>query len=443
MFVNLSGVTFKQCHFHVDSAAEHFTQLQAAIPSSLAAVRTFSSQAEAQRCRLRACHAMFWSDRTSPFPGTRSLTHEGYLWTRVSGFSKPWQRRWFQIKQHKLFQADGSSLDLLTTTVKPHTDGDRRHCFEVISPARRKKFVLQAATAWDMDEWSAVARNNVAFLLDHAGDEGECESDAERPPDPRERNRTCADCGAADPSWCCINWGTCICISCSGVHREMSIAVSKVRSLTLDHIDRRVLAVFAAVGNEEANRVLEERMPDGVRVGEGAERSARDAFLRRKYERCEFVDVESVVDLAAAIRVGNAGDVFRGVCQRRAMGMRAGVRDDGMLRLAAAVGNVTVCCIVGLNTVDVDAVDERGWSPLSYAAFYGRMEAAEALLVIGCRPEAAVEAHPYEIAVARGNAKMATLFKAYWEGVVREGIVFVPLIEVEEEGERPVCEDEG
>jgi hypothetical protein len=445
MFVNLSGVTFKQCHFHVDSSAENFTQLQIAIPASLEAIRRFAAQSEAQRCRLRACHERFWDERRKRFPGTNSLQHEGYLWRKGSGFTKSWLRRYFRITNYKLcYLQDGNGnvrgeVDLLTTSVKPVPDPDRRNCFTVISPDGKKTYVLQAMTPWDMEEWIAVTQNNVQYLLDHVGEAESMEGTTDTAVDPREHNQFCADCHAPDPSWCCINWATCICIKCSGVHREMSIAVSKVRSLTLDHLHPKLLELFALIGNDVANSILEKEMPDDARIDEAADRTVRDAFLRRKYEKCEFVDVTDPVDVAAAIRAADMVGCFRGLCQMR----KKGVVNHDLLKLAASLGNVSVCLLVGLNSSDIDALDKAGWSALSYAAYYGQIEAAEALMMIGCRPEVAADAHPYEIAMSRKDGNMASVFQPYWRGTLTEGKQFVPSLRIDAPGPEPEPEPEA
>jgi len=42
-------------------------------------------------------------------------------------------------------------------------------------------------------------------------------------------NGVCADCGARDPDWASLNLGILLCIECSGVHRNLSVQISKVR----------------------------------------------------------------------------------------------------------------------------------------------------------------------------------------------------------------------
>ena len=50
---------------------------------------------------------------------------------------------------------------------------------------------------------------------------------------------SCCPCSAPDPDWASLNLGCLICIECSGVHRQLGVHVSKVRSTTLDVKDWR------------------------------------------------------------------------------------------------------------------------------------------------------------------------------------------------------------
>ncbi|KAA3482816.1 ADP-ribosylation factor GTPase-activating protein AGD3-like [Gossypium australe] len=73
-------------------------------------------------------------------------------------------------------------------------------------------------------------------------------------------NDKCADCGAPEPDWASLNLGVLLCIECSGVHRNLGVHISKVRSLTLDVKvwDPSVISLFQSLGNTFANSVWEE-----------------------------------------------------------------------------------------------------------------------------------------------------------------------------------------
>ncbi|WMV46484.1 hypothetical protein MTR67_039869 [Solanum verrucosum] len=47
-------------------------------------------------------------------------------------------------------------------------------------------------------------------------------------------NDKCSGCGASEPDWASLNLGILICIECSGIHRNLGVHISKVRSILLD-----------------------------------------------------------------------------------------------------------------------------------------------------------------------------------------------------------------
>ena len=58
---------------------------------------------------------------------------------------------------------------------------------------------------------------------------------------------------STDPTWLSTNLGVLTCIECSGIHREMGVHVSRVRSLTLDNLGTAELLVRGSrLGTEKS-----------------------------------------------------------------------------------------------------------------------------------------------------------------------------------------------
>ncbi|XP_020248446.1 ADP-ribosylation factor GTPase-activating protein AGD3-like isoform X2 [Asparagus officinalis] len=224
--------------------------------------------------------------------------------------------RWFSSHYHGgVDEKSGArhTVNLLTSTIKVDADqSDLRFCFRIISPT--KNYTLQAESAMDQMDWiekitgviasllsaqfpeqcplaSASASNESSFGsssdLDHSVEVSSLEKNCvsshsgrtarssqqhrfnvehEKPIDVLQKvcgNDVCADCGAAGPDWASLNLGLLVCIECSGVHRNLGVHISKVRSLTLDVKvwEPSVINLFQSLGNTFANSIWEELLP--------------------------------------------------------------------------------------------------------------------------------------------------------------------------------------
>ncbi|GAV59558.1 PH domain-containing protein/ArfGap domain-containing protein/BAR domain-containing protein/Ank_2 domain-containing protein [Cephalotus follicularis] len=204
------------------------------------------------------------------------------------------------------------TIELRTSTIKMDADDtDLRLCFRIISPL--KTYTLQAENGADRIDWVNKMRGVIASLLNshflqqrHPGEKYMENNDSSSgasascgvpsldshssSEDGMQINRTdfislstvlreipgndiCAECSAPDPDWASLNLGILLCIECSGVHRNLGVHISKVRSLTLDVKvwEPTILDLFHALGNAYSNSIWEGRLlVENERVGESS-----------------------------------------------------------------------------------------------------------------------------------------------------------------------------
>ncbi|KAF3514477.1 hypothetical protein F2Q69_00005283 [Brassica cretica] len=265
--------------------------------------------------------------------GNRSSVHKNMTSENSPGLLS----RWLSSHYHDEKPVARLTVNLLTSTIKVDADQtDLRFCFRIISPT--KVYTLQAENAQDQMDWiekitgvttsllsfqtpertimrlstmdgdtfSASESGSVADLYDieHAEiGESTVENNHHRsrfsgclqqhdmmakPIDVLTKvlgNEKCADCGAPEPDWASLNLGALICIECSGIHRNLGVHISKVRSLTLDVKvwEPSVLTLFQSLGNVYVNSVWEELLNSESRSS-GTPMSDRPTrkFLARK-----------------------------------------------------------------------------------------------------------------------------------------------------------------
>ena len=130
---------------------------------------------------------------------------------------------------------------------------------------------------------------------------------------PEAGNEVCADCAAPAPAWASVNLGLVMCITCSGLHRELGSHVSKVRSLQLDTWPPHHTQLLAHVGNTRANSLWEHALPPGDKIGPAASTQQRRAFIEAKYQQRRWTPAPASPppDLASALAGGEVEAVYR------------------------------------------------------------------------------------------------------------------------------------
>jgi len=110
-----------------------------------------------------------------------------------------------------------------------------------------------------------------------------------------EDNKYCVDCDAKGPRWASWNLGIFLCIRCAGIHRNLGVHISKVKSVNLDTWTPEQVAAIKEMGNSRARAVFEANVPEGFRRPQSD--SALEAFIRTKYEQRKYVAREWVPEL--------------------------------------------------------------------------------------------------------------------------------------------------
>lgn len=255
-------------------------------------------------------------------------------------------------------------------------------------------------------------------------------------------NGVCADCGMVDPDWASLNLGVLLCIQCSGVHRQLGVHMSKVRSCTLDVRvwEPSVVAMFKAWGNERSNRVWEgtgHRETTGGDVGSSPDRppatssvdpalpnkpnptaslEEKSVYIRAKYAERKFMS-EDVGDWRAdLLAAATAGDVPRTMTAIAVGGTNTGPEFDHLMGLALHAactgGYLAMTEALVQNGADVSSRDVSGSTAL-HACVANNRDACAKLLIRRGATVGATDAKgrtPLDVAMERGHIKDEELF---------------------------------
>jgi Arf-GAP/coiled-coil/ANK repeat/PH domain-containing protein len=391
-----------------------------------------------------------------------SAIMQGYLLKRSSGRLADWKRRYFVLdargnltyvkSQPSKARAFGlgalrdrfvnsseaneikETVSLLTATIKPELDdgSNARFAFRIVSP--EKTYYLRAESASEQKLWIEAITTAIASLLNSSVSEQMLADHEERTSkyagthtrtlssvagndastattlsilSELPGNSACADCGMPRPDWASLNLGVLLCIQCSGIHRQLGVHVSKVRSVTLDvrAWEPSVMEFFKRWGNEEANKRWEKRGKRRDLMESSLE--SKKAFILEKYVAkafCERTSPASHAELMEAIstrRVPTLMDVLLKGCsvESHAAALIATLGNDESTNLALIEALIQ-------HGFDVNDVDHAGESVLHHAMRRGLNETAKSVIAKGVKPHLANARGrtPFDVAVDERGA---------------------------------------
>nr|CAG4646278.1 EOG090X06Q2 [Macrothrix elegans] len=107
-----------------------------------------------------------------------------------------------------------------------------------------------------------------------------------------EDNKYCVDCDAKGPRWASWNLGIFLCIRCAGIHRNLGVHISRVKSVNLDSWTPEQVVSLQQMGNSRARAVYEANLPDNFRRPQTD--ASLESFIRAKYEAKKYIAKEWV-----------------------------------------------------------------------------------------------------------------------------------------------------
>ena len=115
----------------------------------------------------------------------------------------------------------------------------------------------------------------------------------------KDENKVCADCTAKNPKWASITFGTFVCLKCSGMHRQLQVHITKIKSVHLDKWQPEIVEMYKYVNNFIINNYWEAKLPKGFsKPTLDSTAQEVESFIKDKYLSKKWIDSSMAVDPA-------------------------------------------------------------------------------------------------------------------------------------------------
>eukprot|EP00047_Mylnosiga_fluctuans_P004567 m.235297 g.235297 ORF g.235297 m.235297 type:complete len:980 (-) comp12799_c0_seq1:715-3654(-) len=262
-------------------------------------------------------------------------------------------------------------------------------------------------------------------------------------------NEVCADCSRERPRWGACDLGIVLCDDCASIHREpanslkgehrvlgMGPHVKQLTSLEQTDVDSVGLLMLKAIGNVNANAILEGRLASGplamlkIKPTAASSIDEKRAFIGKKYDLREYIiKTDRPLSLVTAFKAGVASKT--GVAATLLAEVLAGANMASpdateALHLAVAEGDALAVDFLLRNGCSANQ-SINSYTPLHVAAQMDRADVVKLLLRHGASPSAVDPSGKTALDLARASqsANVVRVLSQVSEGdgtVLREPI---------------------
>lgn len=340
-------------------------------------------------------------------PGTRSATYEdtrharddgifkqGYLFVQSGIFFGRRRRKWYRLYATKLYTVEVIAnsaecnmeivCDVFQSSIiaKP---GDMPHKF-IITSSTNQKIELQAENEDEMVKWitairrcanGAAGRPNSIRLKTEDEITVLDDTNSALVLEFIKKNPHCAECSAQPVSWISTSLGLTLCEECAVVHRQLTWAVSKLKSIKLDQFSSwQMNLMIQDLGNDVSNDIWEKCVPEGwTKPQPHSAIEDKSQWIMAKYRWFGFVDefrVRSNEQLAAGIMDAVLACDIKAIMwwlSHKADINCSYPEGSGRTPLHAAIEskNMNVSVFLLQNGADIYAIDSKNRTPVDEA----------------------------------------------------------------------------